>query len=90
MSTPSTAPEKKARTMLDVNKDYQMGCIKAGQLQYQIVTLQKDLDILNSTLRDLNFEGAHLQAVSAEAEKLVKAQTSPAADASGEQPKGTS
>jgi len=65
--------EKKQRTLQDVNKDYQMGCLKAGQMQYQIVTLQKDLDLLNATLRDLNFEGAHLQSVTAEAAKLVAA-----------------
>lgn len=57
--------KKPERTVADVQQEYQSGCVRAGHLQYQIVTMQKDLAILNETLRDLNFEAAGIQAKTA-------------------------
>lgn len=45
----------------DVNAirgEYTQLCAKAGHLQYQIKVLSDDLDMVNNTLRDLNFEAA--------------------------------
>lgn len=55
---------KKERGIPEIQQDYQNGACKAGHLQYQIFTLQKDLDLVNETLRELNFEAAALQAKS--------------------------
>lgn len=53
--------EKKARTVAEISQEYQGLCTRSGHLQYQINTMQKDLDLLNSTMRDLNFEAAAVQ-----------------------------
>ncbi len=76
---------KPPRELPVIQQEYQNLCVKAGHLQYQIVTLQKDLDALNSTLRDLNFEGAGAAAKAKkdEAEKAAKE----LADASSSEPK---
>jgi len=49
------------RTLEDIKKEYADGCVKAGHIQYQLFTLSKDLEVLNNSLRDLNFEAAKLQ-----------------------------
>ena len=36
--------------------------MKAGHLQYQIEVFSDDLDLVNQSLKDLNFEAAALQA----------------------------
>lgn len=54
------------RTLETIQKEYGDMCFKAGSFQYQIVTLQKDLDILNGQIRDLNFEAAAVIAKSKE------------------------
>lgn len=51
-----------ARKIEDIQGEYQQGCIKAGHIQYQIFCLQDDLDLLNSTFRDLNLEAATVKA----------------------------
>jgi len=48
--------EKKPRTSDEIQKEYQHLAFKAGNLQYAIVENQKDLALINSSLRDLNFE----------------------------------
>jgi hypothetical protein len=76
MSTaPTPVAEKKPRTLQDVQVDYQNGCLKAGQMQYQIAVLSKDLEMLNSVIKDLNFEAAQLQQINAAAAKIAAAQT---------------
>lgn len=52
--------EKKARNIDDVKNEYGVMCAKAGQLQYQVFTFQKDLDLINGQIRDLNLEAAQL------------------------------
>lgn len=53
---------KPERDVATIQGEYQNLCVRAGHLQYQIVTLQKDLEALNGTLRDLNFEAAKAHA----------------------------
>lgn len=50
------------RTLEVIHREYSQMCSQAGHLGYQIVTLQKDLDLLHTQLRELNFEAAKLQA----------------------------
>ena len=58
----SESNENKQRSISDVSQEYQQLCTKAGHLQYQIDAFSKDLSLLNSTMRDLNFEAAGLNA----------------------------
>jgi hypothetical protein len=53
---------KETRTLQDIQNQYTGLCNKAGHLNYQIRTFEKDLELIYSTLRDLNFEAAALQA----------------------------
>lgn len=48
------------RTEEVIYREYSELALKAGQLQYQIVTIQKDLDLVNEQMRALNFEAAAL------------------------------
>lgn len=64
MSEQETKPAE--RTLSELQNQYTGLCNKAGHLQYQIYTFKKDLDLVNSTLRDLNFEAAALQAKEAQ------------------------
>lgn len=50
------------RTLEQIQQEFSSLCARAGHCQYQIATLKKDLDILNSTIRDLNLEAANLKA----------------------------
>lgn len=60
---------KKHRPINEIQADYQSTAMKAGHIQYQIYTLSKDLELVNSTLRDLNLEAVASQgAESKEAE----------------------
>jgi predicted nucleic acid-binding Zn-ribbon protein len=61
--------QKPARTMADVQQEYQNLCAKAGQAQYQIAILSKDLEMLNDALRDLNVEAATIQMQQSQAAK---------------------
>lgn len=49
---------KKKRTVEELQQEYANLCARAGHLQYQVYTLSKDLEIVNQTMRDLNFEAA--------------------------------
>lgn len=55
------------RKFEEIQVDYQGLCTKAGHTQYQIYTLQKELSMMNDSLRDLNIEAA--EAKKAEDEK---------------------
>jgi hypothetical protein len=65
----------KERTVQDIQVDYQNFILKAGQFQYQISCLEKDLELCNSKLRDLNLEHMALQNKLAEAAKVSAAET---------------
>lgn len=70
--------QKKPRSLSEIQSDYQNLCLKAGHVQYQIFALQKDLDLINDSLRDLNLEAASVKAetpsepVAAPVAELVK------------------
>ena len=49
---------KETRPVTAIQEEYSSACARAGHIQYQISALKKDLDMVNSTLRDLNFEAA--------------------------------
>jgi len=60
--------ENKSRNIEEVHQDYTRICSQAGHVQYQISVLNKDLDLLNNQLKDLNLEAAKINsAKSAEA-----------------------
>lgn len=48
--------ENKKRSLQDIGQEYQQLAFKAGNLQYAISEQTKDLGLLNSQMRDLNFE----------------------------------
>lgn len=54
--------EKKERTIEEIQKEYSLVCAEAGQAQYQIFVLEKDLEIKNDRLRSLNLEAAAVAA----------------------------
>lgn len=62
------------RTIPEIQQEYQNLCLKAGQLQYQVYTFSKDLEMVNKELRDLNLEAAAVNA----AQEAAKANTGPA------------
>lgn len=49
---------KPNRSVDEIQNEYARLCTRAGHMQYQLVTIQKDLDLLNGTLRDLNIEAS--------------------------------
>lgn len=66
--------EQKTRTVETIQQEYQSGCLKLGHLEYQVYTIKKDIDVLKSQLRDMNFEAAQIQAkASEEAAKAAEA-----------------
>lgn len=69
-------PEQK-RSVQEIQQEYQNLAFKSGNLQYEISQKKKDLDLLNSSMRDLNFE--YIAAKEAEDAKPKEA---PAAEAS--------
>ena len=62
MSAKSSRPAKPKsatpRQLIDIQKDYQEKAFNAGQVQYQIYVLTKDLETLNELLEDVNKEAA--------------------------------
>jgi len=54
--------KKEERTVAVIQKQYTETCAKAGHLQYQLFTLNKDLELINNLLRDLNIEAATVAA----------------------------
>jgi hypothetical protein len=63
---------KKPRSVVDLNKEYSRFCAQLGELMYRKYTIEKDIEMLSDTLKDLNNEGA--AAIRAEAEAKEKAQ----------------
>jgi hypothetical protein len=59
--------EKKPRSVSEIQGEYASLCTRAGDLQYRIFTFTKDLELLNQTLKDLNFEAAASRAAEVKA-----------------------
>lgn len=57
----NTEKEKVVRSFEDIQKEYGALAAQSGQLQYQVFTFSRDLEILNKQMRDLNFEAAALK-----------------------------
>lgn len=53
--------QKKERTIEVVTTEFQQMAFKSGQIQYQIYAMQKDLEVVNKQLLDLNLEAAVLK-----------------------------
>ena len=65
MSDNSKAP----RPLVELQREYGSLCAKAGELQYKISVQKADLDLINSQLRDINFEALAAQEVEARISK---------------------
>ncbi len=50
------------KTVEDLQKEFGNLVFKAGQLQYQIYALSKDLTLINEEARDLNLKAAAIAA----------------------------
>ncbi len=70
---------KPARTVEQIQNEYTQQCVRAGHTQYQIAQLQKDLELMNRSLRDLNLEAATVQAKNLAADAAKKAEEAKAA-----------
>ncbi len=70
---------KPARTVEAIQNEYTQLCVRAGHTQYQIAQLQKDLELMNRSLRDLNLEAATVQAKNLAADAAKKAEEAKAA-----------
>lgn len=68
-------PDKKVRTLEEIKTEYTQVCVKAGHLQYTIITTQKELSAVNDLLLDLNLEGAAAQKRE-ETDKIVESEKS--------------
>lgn len=59
--------EKKKKTPLEIQQEYTVLAARAGDLQYKVSRLTRDLNTLNDQIESLNFE--FVTAQKAEAEK---------------------
>lgn len=78
-------PTAPVRTLDDVRNEYNQLAFRAGNLQYTIHAAEKDLDMLNESMRNLNFEAAKLQNEAA-SESAKKAEEAAAVEAAANQP----
>lgn len=67
---------KKKRSVQEIQQEYSGLCMRAGHTQYQIATLEKELALVNESLRDLNFEAAAAQQAEAEVKKAAEGASS--------------
>jgi hypothetical protein len=68
--------EKKERTLEEVKNEFNQLCFRAGSLQYEIAVKNKDLEMLNESLRNLNFEASKIQAKAILAQQAEKKENS--------------
>lgn len=57
-SAKTTKKSTEPRQLADIQKEYQDGCLRAGQLQYQASVLASELASLNEDLVSVNEEAA--------------------------------
>ena len=50
------ADEKKLRTLVEINNDYNRLCAQAGEKAYRIKTLEQDIQLLQKELSELILE----------------------------------
>jgi hypothetical protein len=63
---------KQPRALTEIQAEYNQLVNQAGQLQYQIHVLQKDLDVANNALVAINHEAAERIKLDKEAEEANK------------------
>lgn len=68
---------KAPRSVAEIQKEYAQFCTRAGHLQYQIHAFAKDLEVLNDSIRDLNFEAMASQKAEEEAKAAQAKEASP-------------
>jgi hypothetical protein len=64
----SEAPK---RTKETVSQEYYNLCTKVGHASYQVATIQKDIELMHSAMKDLNLEAAALTKAAEEAAKAA-------------------
>lgn len=57
-SAKTTKKSTEPRQLAEIQQQYQEGCLRAGQLQYQVSVLTQDLATLNEDLLSINKEAA--------------------------------
>lgn len=60
------------RSMEQIQQEYQGLCLRAGDIQYRLSVMAKDLEEINKQLRDLNLEAASVKAEEAKASEEKK------------------
>lgn len=73
-AVPAEPKENPPRASGDIQQEYARLCSQAGHLQYQVAVHQKDLELLNNKLRELNFDYAAAQRREAEESKKSEEQ----------------
>lgn len=62
----------KSRTMQEIQQEYLHIAARAGEAQFQVLNIQKDLAIFNSRLAELNAEALKLKAAEDAAKEVGK------------------
>lgn len=60
-----STPKAPARTVEEIHREYSSLCAKIGHSQYQIFSLEREVERMNETCRDLNLEAAKVAAEAA-------------------------
>lgn len=63
------AKKQSPRALADIQQEYQQLCLKSGQFQYQKYVLERDLEVANKRLFEINSEAAERNQLDAEAQK---------------------
>ncbi len=61
-----------SRDLKTIQTEFAALCQRAGHCQYEIHARQKDLEVINNQLRDLNFEAAKVKEAEAKAAEAAK------------------
>ena len=72
------------RAMEEIQKEYQIQSAIAGDTQYKIFALQKDLLKMNLKLRELNKEALKLQAAQQASEAVKQVEATPVVEVANE------
>lgn len=74
---------KAPRPLSEIQTEYGQVVQRAGQCQYQIVALGKDLEMFNNALRDLNSEAFASNEAATKAAEAAKASEAPKSEEQG-------
>lgn len=62
------------RDLETIQNQYQGLCLKLGHLEYQVYVFNKDIEMIKSTLRDINLEASAAKAKADEAAKTKESE----------------